>query len=159
MRKFDCAAYVPISPPQHTTMGPHRKLGIYIGYISPSIIKYLEPLTGDLFTARYADCIFDENHFSALGGDLKHHIKECLEIDWNVQGIPTSDSRTNETKLQVQKIIDSQHIVINLPDAFTDYKGVCWRILWSTKIHPQANGYRYSFHPGVFQGIEIYREQ
>jgi hypothetical protein len=48
-------------------MGPHRKLGIYVGYQSPSIIKYLEPLTGDLFTARYADCIFNEDHFSALG--------------------------------------------------------------------------------------------
>jgi hypothetical protein len=31
-------------------MGPHKKLGIYVGYLSPSIIKYLEPLTRDLFT-------------------------------------------------------------------------------------------------------------
>jgi hypothetical protein len=52
-------------------MGPHRKLGIYVGYKSPSIIKYLEPLTGDLFTARYADCIFDEDNFPALGGDIQ----------------------------------------------------------------------------------------
>jgi hypothetical protein len=49
-------------------MGPHRKMGIYVGYLSPSIIKYLEPLTGDLLTARYADCIFNEEHFPALGG-------------------------------------------------------------------------------------------
>jgi hypothetical protein len=32
-------------------MGPHKKLGIYVGFQSPSIIKYLEPLVGDLFTA------------------------------------------------------------------------------------------------------------
>jgi transposase InsO family protein len=51
LRKFGCAVYVPISPPKRTSMGPHRKLGIYVGYSSPSIIKYLEPLTGDLFTA------------------------------------------------------------------------------------------------------------
>jgi hypothetical protein len=44
--KFGCATYVPISPPQRTAMGPNRKLGIYVGYQSPSIIKYLEPLTG-----------------------------------------------------------------------------------------------------------------
>jgi hypothetical protein len=48
-------------------MGPHRKLGIYVGYKSPSIIKYLEPLTGDLFTTHQADCIFNEDHFPALG--------------------------------------------------------------------------------------------
>ena len=46
LRKFGCAVYVPISPPQWTSMDPHRKLGIYVGYSSPSIIKYLEPLTG-----------------------------------------------------------------------------------------------------------------
>ena len=79
LRRFGCAVYVPISPPQRTSMGPHRKMGIYVGYSSPSIIKYLEPLTGDLFTARYADCIFDEDNFPALGGEKNH--KECREID------------------------------------------------------------------------------
>jgi hypothetical protein len=45
LRKFGCAVYVPISPPLRTSMGPHRKLGIYMGYSSLSIIKYLEPLS------------------------------------------------------------------------------------------------------------------
>jgi hypothetical protein len=67
LRKFSCAVYVPISPPQRTSMAPHRKLAIYVGYKSSSIIKYLEPLTGNLFTAWYADCIFDEDNFPALG--------------------------------------------------------------------------------------------
>jgi hypothetical protein len=44
-------------------MGPHRRLGIYVGYESPSIIKYLEPTTRDLFTTRFADCHFDEQIF------------------------------------------------------------------------------------------------
>jgi hypothetical protein len=39
LRKFGCAVYAPISPPQRTIMGPHRKMGIYVGYHSPSIIK------------------------------------------------------------------------------------------------------------------------
>jgi hypothetical protein len=51
-------------------MGPHRKMSIYVGYHSPSIIKYLEPMTGHLFTAQYVDCIFNEDHFSALGGEF-----------------------------------------------------------------------------------------
>jgi hypothetical protein len=51
-----------------------------MGYHSSSIIKYLEPLTEDLFTARYANCIFNEDHFLALGGDYKYHL-ECQEIN------------------------------------------------------------------------------
>ena len=51
LRVFGCAVYVPIAPPQRTKMGPQRRLGIYVGFESPSIIKYLEPLTGDPFTA------------------------------------------------------------------------------------------------------------
>jgi hypothetical protein len=61
-------------------MGPHRKLGIYVGYQSPSIIKYLEPLTGDLFTARYADCIFNEDHFPALGGEVWPLLRIMLQV-------------------------------------------------------------------------------
>ena len=124
LRKFGCAVYIPISPPQRTSMGPHRKLGIYVGYQSPSIIKYLEPLTGDLFTARFADCIFNEEHFPALGGDFKYQKGECREIDWDAKSISSSDPRTKENELQVQKIIGLQNIANNLPDAFTNYKGV-----------------------------------
>jgi hypothetical protein len=61
-------------------MGPHRKVGIYVGFQSLSIIKYLEPLTCDLFTTRFADSIFQEKHFPALGGDIKYQ-KECKEIN------------------------------------------------------------------------------
>jgi hypothetical protein len=67
LKNFGCAVYVPISHPQRTKMGPQRRLGIYIGFHSPSIIKYLEPLTGDVFTARFADYEFDEIIFPILG--------------------------------------------------------------------------------------------
>jgi hypothetical protein len=80
-------------------MGPHRKLGIYIGYSSPSIIKHLEPLTGDLFTAQFADCIFNENHFLALGGELYQN--ECQEVHWNAEDISSTDPHTTETEQQV----------------------------------------------------------
>jgi hypothetical protein len=68
LKKFGCVVYVPISPPQRIKMRPQRRLRIYIGFHSPSIIKYLEPLTGDIFTARFADYQFDETIFSFLGG-------------------------------------------------------------------------------------------
>jgi hypothetical protein len=51
LRIFGSVVYVPIPLPQRTSMGPHRKLGIYVSYETPSIIKYLEPMTGDLHTA------------------------------------------------------------------------------------------------------------
>jgi hypothetical protein len=70
MRKFGCIVYAPISPPQRTTMDPHRKMGIYMGYHSSSIIKYLESMTENLFTTRFVDYIFNEDHFLALGGEF-----------------------------------------------------------------------------------------
>jgi hypothetical protein len=69
--------YVPISPPQRTKMGPQRRLRIYIGFHSPSIIKYLEPLTGDIFTARFVDCQFDETIFSNLRERKRKAEKAC----------------------------------------------------------------------------------
>src|SRR6266540_3603379 len=111
-------------------MGPHRKLGIYVGSKSPSIIKYLEPLTGDLFTARLADSIFDEDNIPILGGDNMYQTK-CQDIEWNAIGIQSLNPRTKESELEVQRIIHLQNIANNLPDAFTDFKDV-------TKSHNSA---------------------
>ena len=66
LRIFGFAVYVPIVPPQRTKMGPQKRLGIYVGYESPTIIHYLEPLTDDLFTARFADCHFDKTVFPVV---------------------------------------------------------------------------------------------
>jgi hypothetical protein len=104
-------------------MGPHRRMGIYVGFQFPSILKYLEPLTDDLFTVRFADCIFNEDRFPALGGDNKF-INDGPKIDWDDKSILSSNPCTKETKLQVQKILELQQIASNLPDAFTDYKCV-----------------------------------
>ena len=57
LRRFGCQVYVPIPPPQRSAMGPLRKLGIYVGYETVSIIRYLDPMTGDCHTAGFADCI------------------------------------------------------------------------------------------------------
>lgn len=47
------------------------ELGIYDNYDSSSIIKYLEPMIGDLFTSRFAYCPFDEKVFPPLGETRK----------------------------------------------------------------------------------------
>ena len=69
LRIFGCVIYVPIAPTQRTKMGSQRRLRIYVGFDSPSIIRYLEPLTGDVFTVRFADCHFNESVFPSLGGE------------------------------------------------------------------------------------------
>jgi hypothetical protein len=72
---------------------------------SLSILKYLELLTGDLFTAWFADCIFNENHFLALGGD-NNFIDDSREIDCDDKSNLSSDPRTEEIELQVQTILE-----------------------------------------------------
>ena len=66
---FGSVVHVPVAPPNRTKMGPQRRLDIYVGFDSPSIIRYLETLTGDMLTARFADCRFDETVFPNLVGE------------------------------------------------------------------------------------------
>ncbi|GKC99842.1 copia protein [Tanacetum coccineum] len=122
--------YVPIAPPQRTKMGPQRRLGIYVGYETSSIIRYVEPLTGDVFTARFADCHFNEAIFPPLGGEKKTHEKD---VSWSEPSLLYLDPRTKQSETEVQKIMHLQEIANQLPDAFTDTKRV-------TKSHiPAAN--------------------
>ncbi|XP_070057582.1 uncharacterized protein [Nicotiana tomentosiformis] len=87
-------------------------------------------MTGDLFTARFSDCHFDESVYTILGGENKQLRKE---IGWNVLSISHLDPRTNQCEQEVQKIIHLQNIANQLPDAFTDLPRV-------TKSHiPAAN--------------------
>ena len=48
------AVSVPIVPPQHTQSGPQQRIGIYVDYELYPFMCSLEPLTGDLYTARFA---------------------------------------------------------------------------------------------------------
>ena len=66
LRIFGCAVYVPIAPTQHTKIGSQQRLEI-VSFDSPSIIRYLEPLISDVFTARFADFHFNESVFPSLG--------------------------------------------------------------------------------------------
>ncbi|KAL0405783.1 UNVERIFIED_CONTAM: hypothetical protein Slati_3892200 [Sesamum latifolium] len=103
-------------------MGPQRRLRIYIGFESPSIIKYLEPMTGDQFTARYLDCQFNETIFPVLGGEDKEIKRK--DIAWNATSMSFMDPRTNDSELEVQRIIHLQSVANRLPDALIDTKRV-----------------------------------
>ena len=131
-RIFGCVVYVPIAPPNHTKMGPQRRLGIYVGFDSPSIIRYLEPLTGELFRARFLDCVFDESNFPSLGEE-KYKVVKAQEISWNTPTLSIHDTHTSQCELEVQRIIHLQNVANQLPDNFVDTQRV-------TKSHvPAAN--------------------
>ena len=68
VRTFGCAVYVPIYTFKEVSkIGLQRRLGIYVSFNSPSMIWYIKPLTGDLFTACFADYHFNETMFPQLG--------------------------------------------------------------------------------------------
>ncbi|KAI3523797.1 hypothetical protein L1887_02208 [Cichorium endivia] len=121
LKIFGSAVYVPIAPPQRTKMGPQRRLGIYVGFETNSIIRYLEPVTGDMFTARLADCHFNEENFPMLEGEMKTQEKN---VSWYEPSLSYLDPRTQECEMGVQKIIHLQEVANQLPDAFTDTKRV-----------------------------------
>ncbi|XP_076925963.1 uncharacterized protein LOC143588946 [Bidens hawaiensis] len=132
IKLFGCAIYVPIPPPQCTKMGPQRRLGIYVGFNSQTISKYLEPLIGDLFAAHFADCQFNETVFPVLGGDKNKERLVIQDITWNASSLSNLDPRSGQCEYEVQKIIHLQRIENELPDAFTDTNRV-------TKSHIPAS--------------------
>jgi hypothetical protein len=81
-------------------------------------------MTGDCHTARFADCIFDEDLFLTLGGDNQPLDDKSREITWQATGIHAHDPRTAETNREVQKIIDLHALANQLPDHFSDLKTV-----------------------------------
>ena len=48
LRVFGSLVYVSIASTHRLKLGPQRRLGIYIGFQSASIINYIEPLTGEV---------------------------------------------------------------------------------------------------------------
>jgi hypothetical protein len=116
-RIFGYAVYVPIAQPQRTKMRLQRRLGIYIGFDSPSIIRYLEPLTSDIFKARFKNCHFDENIFPSLGRE-KSLPKTQQKTTLNNLALSHFGPRTNQCELEVQRIIHLQSIANQLPGAF-----------------------------------------
>ncbi|KAM2191607.1 hypothetical protein ACFX1Q_027393 [Malus domestica] len=104
-------------------MGPQRRLRIYMGLDSPSIIGYLEPLISDMFTARFADCHFDEIVFPSLEGE-KIVPKEQQELTWVVPTLSHFDPRSTQYENEVKMIAHLQSIANQMPDEFNDVSKV-----------------------------------
>jgi hypothetical protein len=57
-------------------------------------------MTGNLFTAWYADSIFHKDHYPSLGVEFQNNSK-WQKINWDDKSMISLDPRTQETKLQV----------------------------------------------------------
>lgn len=68
LRTFVYDVFVPITLPQHSKLGPQHRLEIYDYFDYPSIIKYIELLTENIFKAYFEDCHFDEIVFASSEG-------------------------------------------------------------------------------------------
>ena len=111
---------------------------VYIGFDSPSVIKYLEPLTCDVFRAIFADYHFDEVNFPSLGGE-KLPKEERREIIWNASSMSHLDLHTAQCDKEVQRITHLQKISSQLPDAFTDTAKVTKSYILTTNTPARIN--------------------
>ncbi|KAM1043968.1 hypothetical protein ACFX2J_034970 [Malus domestica] len=92
-------------------MGPQRKMGTYVRYDSPSIIRYLEPLTDDLFTAHFEYCHFYETVFSSLEKDKNVNVHdERRKLSWTTPILSHLDLYTTQSETEVHRIINLQSI-------------------------------------------------
>lgn len=105
-----------IPEPKRHTIGPHRQEGLYVGLDLPSIIRYLDPTTGDLFQARFTNCKFLEHVFPTLPSSstqppLNFCALETLTIN--------RDPPTSLPNTEVSKLVHLKSLAENTPDGFS----------------------------------------
>ena len=115
LRVFGCQVRVPVSEPARRTIRPHRKEGIYVGFHSPSIIRYLVPNTRIFLKAQFQNCRFIENVFPKVttpesDQPLTFRAPETLTMN---PKFPTSLPETEVTKMLHLKSLAEQ-----IPDGF-----------------------------------------
>ena len=117
LRKFGCSVEVPLDPTKRKKIGPQRKQGIYVGNVGNSLIKYLEPKTGDLFRARFLDCHFDEHNFPSMEIEQRL-LATVLDINWKSE--IADDYPDYRCDGEVARILRLRELARKIPDAFAD---------------------------------------
>ena len=119
LRTFGCEVWVPVPDPKQKTMEPHRLKGIYLGFDSPSIIRYKLTDHDDVYRARFQNCKFIETNFPAAT-DSPHSKNEKTQLNFRAPKTFTMnpDPRTALTDTEVRKLLDLQNLATNIPDGF-----------------------------------------
>lgn len=117
LRIFGCQVWVPVAEPQKKTISSHRQEGIYVGFDSPSIIRYVSPTTGTLLRAQFKNCKFVEHVFPTLPT-----IKPSIALDfWAPETYTLNpDPRTALTDTEVKKLLHLQSLADRVPDGFSN---------------------------------------
>jgi hypothetical protein len=116
IRVFGCQVWVPFPDPRRHTIGAHRQEGVYIGFDSPSIIRYLDPLTRTLYKARFANCRFIETTFPPISTPIPHPnltfgAPETLTMN--------PDPPTSLGNTEVHKLLNLRALAESTPDGFS----------------------------------------
>ena len=90
-------------------MGPHHRLGIYVGFDFPSINRYLETHMWDTVNASPKDCKFDESLFPALGNELLQPKVE-QKIYWTTPTLSHLDLRIRQNDEEIIQILPIQEL-------------------------------------------------
>ena len=102
LRIFGCQVWVPRPEPLRRTISAHREEGVYMGFDSPSILKYFVPSTGALLKARFQNYVFEENVFPHVPcpkgtPDLNFYSPQTFTLN--------PDPQTSLSETEVQKIL------------------------------------------------------
>jgi hypothetical protein len=116
IRVFGCEVWVPLHALRRHTIGAHRQLGVYVGFDSPSIIRYLDPSTGNLYKARFFNCRFIETKFPTLTlpsnpTPLNFGAPETLTLN--------PDPPTSLPNTEVIKLLNLRNLAENTPNGFS----------------------------------------
>ena len=120
IRVFGCAVHVPIPAVDWIKIGPRRQLGIYVGFYSQSIIRYIDPTSGEQHKAPFRNCVFDERRFPSLGGGIKDREQTAIQWDWKPEDHQFSDFNTGEGDREVTRLLKLKFIADHTPDAFVE---------------------------------------
>jgi hypothetical protein len=138
LRVFGCGVYVPIPPPKRTKLGPQRALAIYVGYETPSIIRYLDLMSGLSLRARFNDCVFDESIFPTVGlrKDAKDSEGKPMNMKPPAMGVkddifdvkpdPMGERPVNAEVRErlIREEIGLHMIATKAPDTFAPHQGI-----------------------------------
>ena len=106
-----------MSEPKLKTIGTHRIEGIYVGFDSPSVIRYLSLPAGTLLRAQFQNSHFDETIFLVLPNNKDTGLLDFFAPQTFTQNL---DPCTALTEQEVRKLVSLKALADRLPDGFAD---------------------------------------
>ena len=115
LRVFGCEVWIPVPEPKQKTITPHRQRAIYLGFDSPSVIRYKLIGSDDIYKARFQNCKFIETKFPSSKAKVDHS-KLIFKSEETLTLNP--DPRTALADAEVRKLIHLQALAEKIPDGF-----------------------------------------